>query len=150
MLRDSLTQAMKDAMKSGDKARLSTVRMVLAAIKDKDIEQRGIGKDPLNADEILATLQKMVKQRQDSAKMYIDGGRQELADIENAEIAIIQSFMPAQMSDEEAQAAVKAVVVELGATSMKDMGGVMASLRAKYAGRMDFGKASGWIKAALS
>lgn len=150
MLRETLTNTMKESMKSGDKARLSTVRMINAAIKDKDIEQRGLGKEPLNDDEILATLQKMVKQRQDSAKMYVDGGRQELADIENAEIAIIQSFMPAQMSDAEAEAAVKAVVAELGASSMKDMGAVMAALRAKFAGRMDFGKASGMIKAVLS
>jgi len=150
MLRDQINNALKDAMKSGDKLKLSTLRLVSAAIKNADIEARGGGKEPLDDAAILSLLQKLIKQRQESAVLYEKGGRGELAAGELAEIKVIEGFLPKQMSDAEVEAAIKAAVAETGAASVKDMGKVIAVLRGKYAGQMDFGKASGLVKAALS
>lgn len=149
MLRDQLMNDLKTAMKAGDKVRLSTIRLIQAALKDKDIEARGAGKGPLADDEILQLLQKMVKQRQESARLYMEGGRAELAAQENAEIDVISGFMPQQMDEAEARAAIQAVITEIGAASIKDMGKVMGELKARFAGRMDFGKASPAVKQLL-
>jgi uncharacterized protein YqeY len=149
LLRERFTQEMKDAMKSGDKARLATIRMVQAALKDRDIEARGQGKE-VGEEDILALLQKMVKSRQESVGMYVQGGREDLAAQERGEIEVIQSFLPKQMGDDEVQAAIKAAIAETGAASMKDMGKVVAVLKAKFTGQMDFGKASALVKAALN
>jgi uncharacterized protein YqeY len=147
-MRERLTTMMKEAMKAGDKRRLATVRMVQAAIKDKDIEARGAGKT-VSDDDILALMQKMVKSRQESADIYAKAGRPELELQEREEIVIITEFLPTQMSDDEAKAAIEAAIAETGAASMKDMGKVVAALKAKYTGQMDFAKASGLVKAAL-
>ncbi|MGO4525737.1 GatB/YqeY domain-containing protein [Microvirga sp. 2MCAF35] len=146
MLRERFTAEMKEAMKAGDKGRLGAIRLIQAALKDKDIEARGNGKEPLSDEEILALLQKMVKQRQESITMYEQGGRMELADQEKNEVAVISSYLPQQMDEAETKAAIEAAIAETGAASMKDMGKVVAALRAKYAGRMDFAKASGLVK----
>ncbi|MGO4386378.1 GatB/YqeY domain-containing protein [Microvirga sp. 2YAF29] len=146
MLRERFTAEMKEAMKAGEKAKLGAIRLIQAALKDKDIEARGNGKEPLSDEEILALLQKMVKQRQESITMYEQGGRQELADQEKNEVAVITSYLPQQMDEAETKAAIQAAIAETGAASMKDMGKVVAALRAKYAGRMDFAKASGLVK----
>ena len=150
MLRDQINDALKDAMKSGEKLKLSTLRLVNAAIKNADIEARGGGKGPLDDAALLGLLQKMIKQRQESVELYEKGGRAELAAGERGEIEVIQGFLPKQMSDAEVDAAIKAAIAETGAASVKDMGKVIAILRGKYAGQMDFGKASGQVKAALS
>ena len=149
MLRERFTTEMKDAMRAGDKRRLGTVRLIQAALKDKDIEARGAGKGQATDEEILGLLQKMIKQRQESVAIYAQAGRQELADQEQAEIAVIQGFLPQQLGEAETRAAVEAAIAETGAASMKDMGKVVGALRAKYAGRMDFGKASGLVKEML-
>ncbi|TDK38969.1 GatB/YqeY domain-containing protein [Rhizobium deserti] len=149
MMRDKLSQALKDAMKAKDTRRLSTVRLIQTAIKDRDIANRGTGKDAASDDEILQILQKMVKQREESAKIYEDAGRAELAAQEREEIVIVKDFMPEQLSDEQVAGIVASVIAETGAASIKDMGKVMAVLRERYAGQMDFGKASGTIKAQL-
>ncbi len=149
-MRDTVMTALKDAMKSGDKAKVSTLRMMQAKLKDKDIEARGLGKPETGAEEILALYQKMIKERQESADIYEKNARPELAAQERSEIEIIQAFLPAQMNEDDVKAAITAAITETGATNMKDMGKVVASLRAKFAGRMDFGKASGLVKAALS
>ncbi|KAF0133489.1 MAG: hypothetical protein FD152_1613 [Xanthobacteraceae bacterium] len=149
MLRDRFMSDLKEAMKAGDKPRLGTIRLMQAALKDKDIEARGAGKGPLSDDEILQLLQKMVKQRQESAKMYSDGGRPELAEQETAEIAVITAYLPKQMDEAEAKAAIAAVIAETGASGVKDMGKVMGELKARYAGQMDFGKASPLVKQLL-
>ncbi len=146
MLRDRFTAEMKEAMKAGEKARLGAIRLIQAALKDKDIEARGAGKGPLSDEEILALLQKMVKQRQESIAMYEQGGREELAAIERGELAVIEEFLPRQMDEAETRTAIEAAIAETGAASMKDMGKVVGILRAKYAGRMDFAKASGLVK----
>ncbi|MEQ1940310.1 GatB/YqeY domain-containing protein [Mesorhizobium sp. CN5-321] len=149
-MRDRLMEDVKAAMKAGDRPRLSTLRLIQAAIKDRDIANRGAGKDAASDDEILQLLAKMVKQREESAKAFEDGGRAELAATERAEIAVIRDFMPKQMDQAETEAAIRAVVAETGAAGIKDMGKVMAALREHYAGQMDFGKASGTVKALLS
>jgi hypothetical protein len=149
MLRERLTTEMKEAMKAGDKRKLGTVRLIQAALKDKDIELRGAGKGPASDDEILALMQKMIKQRQESVAMYDQGGRPELADQEREEAKVIQSFLPTQMDEADVRAAIDAAIAETGAASIKDMGKVIAALRAKYAGRMDFGRASGLVKEIL-
>jgi hypothetical protein len=148
-MRDKITEDVKAAMKSGDKDRLSTLRLMQAAIKDRDIANRGAGKDAASDDELLQLFTKMVKQREESASVYDKGGRPELAARERAEIAIVQSYMPKQLSDEETAAAIAAVIKDTGASSIRDMGKVMAGLRARYAGQMDFAKASGIIKSML-
>jgi uncharacterized protein YqeY len=148
-MREQFTTMMKEAMKAGDKRRLATVRMIQAALKDKDIEARGAGKT-ISDDDILSLLQKMVKSRQESADIYAKAGRPELEQQEREEIAIISEFLPKQMSDDEVKAAIDAAVAETGAASMKDMGKVVAALKAKYTGQMDFAKASGLVKARLN
>lgn len=150
MLRDQINDALKDAMKSGEKLKLSTLRLVNSAIKNADIEARGGGKDPLDDAAVLSLMQKLIKQRQESAVLYEKGGRGELAATELAEIKVIEGFLPKQMSDAEIEAAIKAAMAETGASSVKDMGKVIGVLRGKYAGQMDFSKASGLVKAALS
>ena len=143
---DRVDAQMKEAMKAGDKGKLGAIRLIQAALKDKDIEARGNGKEPLSDEEILALLQKMVKQRQESITMYEQGGRTELADQEKNEVAVISSYLPQQMDEAETKAAIEAAIAETGAASMKDMGKVVGVLRGKYAGRMDFAKASGLVK----
>jgi uncharacterized protein YqeY len=150
-LRATLNDAMKEAMKAKDAKRLATVRLVLAALKDRDIAARSeTSRELLGDDEILTLLAKMIKQREESATAYDAGGRPELAAGEREEIAIIRGFMPKQMDEAEAAAAIKAVIAELGASSIKDMGKVMAALKERYAGQMDFGRASAATKAALT
>jgi len=150
MLRDQINNAVKDAMKSGEKLKLSTLRLVNSAIKNADIEARGQSKPPLDDAALLGLMQKMIKQRQESVELYEKGGRPELAANERGEIEIITTFLPKQMSDADVEAAIKAAIAETGAASVKDMGKVIGILRGKYAGQMDFGKASGLVKAALS
>ena len=149
MLRDDINNALKEAMKAREERRVSTLRLMNAAIKDKDIEARGNGKGPLTDEELLSVFQKMVKQRQESADLYEKGGRPELAKQENDEITIINSYLPKQMSEDETKAAIAAAIKETGAASMKDMGKVIGILRGKYAGKMDFAKASGLVKGML-
>lgn len=150
-IRTALNTAIKDAMKSGDKSRLSTLRLMTAAIKDKDIASRTEGHDSaVTPDSGLVELfAKMVKQRQESVAVYEQGGRPELAQKEREEIAVIQSYMPKQMSEEEAKAAVAAVIAAVGASSVKDMGKVMAELKSRHAGQMDMAKAGAIVKSLL-
>lgn len=148
-MREQFNSALKTAMKAGDKRRVETLRLVNAAIKDRDIEARGQGKTVSDAD-ILALLQKMVKSREESRDIYLKAGRNELATQEAEEIAIIQDYLPQQMGEAEVAAAVEAAIAETGAASIKDMGKVVAALKAKYAGQMDFAKASAAVKAKLS
>ena len=150
MLREKINDAMKGAMKSQEKLRLSTLRLVNAAIKNADIEARTGGKGPLADDDLLGLLQKMIKQRQESVELYDKGGRKELADQERGEIEIIRGFLPQQMSDAEAKSAIAEVIKETGAQGMKDMGKVMAALKERHAGKMDFGKASSLVKSLLT
>ena len=150
MLRDDINNALKDAMKGGDKRRVSTLRLVNSALKNADIEARGQGKGPLSDEELLSLLQKMIKQRQESVELYEKGGRAELAAQEREEIAIIASYLPQQMSEAEMRAAIDAAVAETGAAGMRDMGKVMAALKTSHAGKMDFAKASGLVKARLT
>jgi hypothetical protein len=150
MLRDRFSDTLKTAMKAGDKPRVSTIRLIQAALKDKDIEARGLGKQPLSDDDILALLQKMTKQRQESIAIYDANARPELAEGERAEVAIIAEFLPQQLGDDEMRAAIATAIAETGAASVKDMGKVIGKLRADHAGRMDFAKASGLVKEALA
>jgi uncharacterized protein len=150
-IRDKLNADMKEAMKAGDKRKLATVRLMNAAIKDKDINARTEGHDSekLPDSALMELFGKMVKQRQDSIAAYELGGRKELAQQEREEMEIIQSYMPKQMSDDETKAAITAIIAAVGATSVKDMGKVMAELKAKHAGQIDMGKAGGLVKALL-
>lgn len=148
-MRDAITAAIKDAMRAGDKPRLETLRMVSAAIKSADIAARGEGKPPLTGDAILGILQKLIKQRQESAELYDKGGRAELARKERDEIGFIEAFLPRQIAETEMEGAIADIVEELGATGPKDMGKVMAALKAAYPGRMDFAKASVAVKKVL-
>jgi uncharacterized protein YqeY len=150
MLRDDINSSLKDAMKSGDARRVSTLRMVNSTIKNADIEARGHGKGPLADDELLSVFQKMIKQRQESVELYEKGGRAELAQQEREEIDIIASYLPKQLSEDEVKAAIAAAITETGAAGMKDMGKVIGALKAKYAGKMDFAKASALVKAQLA
>ena len=150
MLRENINNALKDAMKARDERRVSTLRLINAAIKNADIEARGHSKEPLNEAELLSLLQKMIKQRQESVELYDKGGRPELAQQERDEIAIIGGYLPKQMSDAEAGAAISTILQEINAQNMKDMGRAMAALRERFAGTMDFGKASAKIKDLLS
>lgn len=150
MLRDDINAALKEAMKAQDKSRLSTLRLINAALKDRDIEQRGHGKDPLTDDELRALLAKMVKQREESAKIYDEGGRPELAAQEREEIVYIQAFLPQQLCEADTRAAIAAVIREIEAKGIKDMGRTMAALKERHAGAIDFGKASQWVKDALT
>ena len=150
MLRDDINNALKEAMKAKNERAVSTLRMVNSTLKNADIEARGTGKPALGDAEVLGLLQKMIKQRQESVELYQKGGRDDLVKQEQEEIAIISAYLPKQMSEDEMKAAIEAAVAETGATGMKDMGKVIAVLRAKYAGQMDFGKASGLVKARLA
>jgi len=150
VLRENINNAMKDAMKARDERRVSTLRMMNAAIKNADIEARGQGKEPLNEADLMSLFQKMIKQRQESADLYDKGARPELAAAERGEIEIITAYLPQQMSDVEAGSAISAVLKEINAETMKDMGRAMAALKERFAGKMDFGKASGKIKELLS
>jgi uncharacterized protein YqeY len=140
---------MKDAMKARDDMTLQTVRLIIAKLKEKDIEARGAGKEVDDAG-IMSMLQGMVKQRQESAEIYAKAGRPELAEKENAEIAVIQKFLPQQMGEEEMRKAIGDLVAELGVSNVRDMGKVMGELKKRYAGQMDMGKASGIIKEKLA
>ncbi len=148
-MRDKIMQKMKEAMKAGEKRRVSTLRLINAAIKDRDIAARGNGKERVSEEDILQILTKMVKQRKESIKMYEEGGRPELADQEREETVIIQEFLPQQLSLEEVEKICTEVVAEVGASSLRDMGKCMAVLKERYPGQMDFGKASGIIKGLL-
>jgi uncharacterized protein YqeY len=150
VLRDKINEALKGAMTGRDERGVSTLRMMNAAIKNADIEARGQGKEPLNEADLMSLFQKMIKQRQESAELYDKGARPELAQGERAEIEIISSYLPKQMSDTEAGAAITAILHEINAQSMKDMGRAMTALRERFAGTMDFGKASAKIKEMLS
>ena len=147
-MRTQFTEQLKVAMKAGDKQRVGALRLITAALKDKDIEARGLGKT-VSDDDVLALLQKMVKSRQESLAIYEGAGREDLAKVERDEIAVITSFLPKAMDDAEMAAAIDAAIAETAAAGMKDMGKVIAILRAKYAGRLDFGKASGVVKGKL-
>ena len=150
-LRDQFNEALKAAMKAKDARRVGTLRMVLAAVKDRDIAARSEDNRELVGDEDLLTLlAKMVKQREESAEIYDKGARPELAAQERGEIEVIREFMPKQMGADETKSAIAAVIAETGAASVKDMGKVMAALKARYAGQMDFGKAGGVVKELLA
>lgn len=150
MLRDSIKAAQVAAMKSGDKARLAAVRLILAKLKDRDIELRTASSVPDDETLVVEVLQKMAKQRRESIELYVQGGRQELADAESAELAVIEEFLPAQMSEDDTRAAIEAIKAEVGASSVKDMGKVMAELKARHGSQLDMSKASGLVKAALA
>jgi len=149
-LRDQINEAVKSAMKAQEKPKLSTLRLANAAIKNADIEAQMAQKPALTDADIVVVLQKMIKQRQDSVAAYEQGGRKELADQERAEIEVIRTFLPQQLSDEEAKTAIAAAIKDLGAAGMKDMGKVMAALKERHAGKMDFGAASGLVKGMLT
>ena len=149
VLRDQINSGLKEAMKAKDPRRVSTLRLISAAFKNADIEARGAGK-ALSDDDLLGVLQKMIKQRQESVELYEKGGRAELAQQEREEIAIVGSFLPKQLSEAEIGETVGALVKELGAQGLKDMGRVMAAMKERFAGKMDFGKASARLKALLS
>ena len=151
MIREEIKNQMKAAMLNKETEKLATIRLMLAAIKDKDISSRTEeSRDGISDEQILSLFASMIKQRKDSIEMYSKGGRQDLVDKEQAEIDVIYSFMPKQMSQEEVSAAISAAIAETGAASIKDMGKIMAVLKEKYAGQMDFAKASGAVKAALA
>lgn len=149
MIRDDIKAALITAMKGGDKAATGTIRLIQSAIKNRDIELRTSSQQP--DDDVLVTevMQKMIKQRRESIELYDKGNRPELADAERAEVAVIEKFLPQQMSEDEAEAAIQALVTELGASSVKDMGRVMAALKERHAGQIDMSKASGLVKGAL-
>ena len=150
MIRDDVKAAQIAAMKAGDKPTVNATRLIQAAIKNRDIELRTASSTP--DDDVLVTevLQKMIKQRRESIDLYVKGGRQELADVEASEVAVIERFLPQQMSEDEARATIDAIATELGASSIKDMGRVMAEVKARHAGGMDMSKASGLVKARLA
>ena len=149
MLRDSIKSAQITAMKAGDKPRLAAVRLILAKIKDRDIELRTGKADGDDDALVIDVLQKMAKQRRESITMYVEGGRQELAEQEQSELAVIESFLPAQLSEAETLAVIAAIKAELGADSIKDMGKVMAELKSRHGSELDMSKASTLVKAAL-
>ncbi|WP_416882874.1 GatB/YqeY domain-containing protein [Marivita sp.] len=150
-LRTRLNTSVKQAMRDKDSARLSTLRLINAAIKDRDIAARGEGnEDGVGDDEVLGILGKMVKQRKDTAKTYEEGGRLDLAERELSEIGVIEEFLPRKLTDDEVTAAVDAAVAETGASSIRDMGRVMGALKSKYTGQMDFGAVGGMVKDRLA
>lgn len=150
MLREDLQNSLKEAMKNRDTKTVNAVRLIIAGQKEKDVEARGKGQEKASDDVLLAMMQSMIKQRKESIKIYQDGNRPDLAEKEQSEIDVITRFLPKQLSTEEAEAAIKAIIAEVGAASIKDMGKVMEVLKNKYAGQMDFGAASGIIKQLLS
>ena len=150
MIRDDIKAALVTAMKGGDKPRTATIRLIQASIKNRDIELRGSAGAPSDDDTLVTeVLQKMIKQRRESITLYEQGARQELADAEKAEVAVIETFLPQQMSEDETRAAIDAIVAEIGAGSVKDMGKVMAVLKERHAAQLDMSKASGLVKARL-
>lgn len=150
MIRDTIKAAQVASMKAGDKPRLAAVRLILAKLKDKDIELRTAASVPDDDVIVVDVLQKMAKQRRESITLYEQGGRQELADVEKAELDVIEEFLPQQMGEDEVKAAIAAIIAETGAAGMKDMGKVVAALKARHGSQLDMGKASGLVKAALS
>ena len=146
MLREELQKALKESMLNKDTDTVSAVRLIIAGMKEKDVDARGKGLKEASDADLLSMMQSMIKQRNDSIKMYVDGKRDPPPPPARKEISIIERFLPKQMSDAEIEAAIKGVIAETGAASMKDMGKVMGALKAKYAGQLDFGKASGMIK----
>ncbi len=149
MIRDTIKAAQISSMKSGDKQRLAAVRLILAKIKDRDIELR-TGAAPTDDDAmVIEVLQKMVKQRRESIQLFEQGGRPEKAEEEKAELAVIEDFLPQQLSETDTKAAIEAIKAEIGAGGLKDMGKVMAELKARHGSVLDMGKASGWVKEAL-
>ena len=150
MLREDLQNALKEAMKEKNMAVVGAVRLIIAGLKEKDVEARGKGKEKAEDTELLAMMQTMIKQRNESVRIYLEGNRPELAEKEKAEIEVIERFLPKQLNDDEVNEVVKTIIANVGAQSIKDMGKVMAALKADYAGQMDFGKASGVIKSLLS
>jgi uncharacterized protein YqeY len=148
-MREAISDGYKEAMKARDARRTGTLRAINAAIKDKDIANRGEGKGPLTSEEILVLLQKMVKQREESFAIYVSAGRNDLATVEKEEIDILNEFLPKGLTDAEIEGAIKAAIAKTGASGGKDMGKVIASLKTDYPGRIDFGKASAKVKAAL-
>ncbi len=149
MLRDKFSEALKDAMRAKDQRKVATLRLILAGLKDKDIEARGLGKEASSDEEIMGLLQKMIKQRNDSIEAYDKAGRVDLVTQEREEKTIIEAYLPQQMGADEVRVAVKAAIAASGATSVKDMGKVMAELKGKFAGKMDFSKANGVVKELL-
>lgn len=150
MLREDIQNALKTAMKEKNTLETNAIRMIIAGQKEKDVDARGKGKPQAEDADLLAMMQTMIKQRRESIDMFIKGGRAELAEKEEAEIKIIERFLPKQLAGDEMKAAIEEVIKQTGAASIKDMGKVMGALRAKYAGQMDFGAASGVIKSLLS
>lgn len=150
MLREDLQKTLKESMLAHDSETTGAVRLIIAGMKEKDVEARGKGAKEATEAELMSMMQTMIKQRNDSIKMYMDGNRPELADKERKEIAVIECFLPKQMSDAEIEAAVKVIISETGAVSMKDMGKVMGALKTKFTGQLDMGKANGIIKSLLS
>ena len=149
MLREDLQNTLKEAMKAKDMATVSAVRLIIAGQKEKDVAARGAGKECASDADLLAMMQSMIKQRNESIKIYNEGGRPELAAKEQAEIAVIERFLPKQLNDEETKAAIAGIITKIGANGMKDMGKVMAELKSAYAGQIDMGKASSLIKTML-
>ena len=149
MMRDTISTALKTALKSGDKRRVCTLRLIQAAVNDRDIANRGSGKDPVNDEDILQILSKIVKQREESAKAFEDGARLELAEQEREEAEVIREFMPRQLCEDDTRKAVEEVIGEIGAEGLRDMGRCMAALKERYPGQMDFAKANGMVKSIL-
>jgi uncharacterized protein YqeY len=150
MLREDLQKALKEAMLNHDAGTTSAVRLIIAGMKEKDVDARGKGLERASDADLLSMMQTMIKQRNESIKMYVDGNRQDLAEKETAEIKVIERFLPKQMSEAEVESAIRAIMSATGATSIKDMGKIMGELKSKYAGQLDFGKASALIKNILS
>lgn len=150
MLRESLRDALKDAMRARQSCKVDTLRLILAAMKDRDIAARGEGRPPVSEDEILAMLQRMVRQRQDSIAMYEEAGRIDLVEREQEEVRIIHEFMPRQMGEDEIRAVSESMKEELGCQGIKDMGRMMSAMKERYAGQMDFGRAACVVKSLLT
>ncbi|MGU3575789.1 GatB/YqeY domain-containing protein [Brucellaceae bacterium C25G] len=150
MLRQQITESLNNALKAQEKRRVSTLRLVMAAVQDRDIANRSSGKDPVGDEELLTILAKMIKQREDSAKIYIEGNRPELAQNEQEEIEIIRDFLPQQLSADEVKTICADVIKEIDAQSLRDMGKIMAVLKERYTGQMDFALASSFVKELLS
>lgn len=148
-MREQLSTMLKDSMKAGDKRRVATLRLIQAALKDKEIEARTTGKE-VGEEDVSAVLRKMVKQRQDSIEIYDKAGREDLATQEREELAIVLEFLPKQMGEDEVRAAIAGAIAETGAAGPRDMGKVIAAVKSKHAGRIDFGKASGLVKEMLA
>ena len=149
MMKERFAEALKEAIRAKDQRRTSTLRLISAAVKDRDIANRGCGKDPVGDEEILQILTKMIKQREESAAIYEENARLELAEQERAEIAIVREFMPEQLSEEKVRKACAEVISETGAQGLRDMGKCMNALKERYPGQMDFAKASGLVKGLL-